>query len=137
MQIPSDISYIRKTSTEIEELLRSKNVDDSVIFDIRLSAEEAIKNAIIHGNKNDKKLHVFVSYSLKGNKFTIEIEDQGKGFNPGRIPDPTLEENLLNVNGRGVFIVHKLMDEVKYNNKGNKVSMVKFINKHKGGIDEH
>jgi len=135
MQIPSDITYIRKASREVENLLRSNNVDDSLIFDIRLSIEEAIKNAIIHGNKKNRKLPVYISYSLKDNKFNVEIEDKGSGFNPGEVQDPTSNENLLKEGGRGVFLIQKLMDEVKYNDRGNKVSMVKYIKKNKGGCD--
>ncbi len=133
MQIPSDIAYIRKASSEIEDFLKSRNVDDSVIFDIRLSAEEAIKNAIIHGNRNNKDLPVFITYSLKGNKFTMEVEDQGGGFDPDSVSDPTEEKNLLKASGRGVFLIHKLMDEVRYNSRGNKTFMVKFIDRKKGG----
>lgn len=127
MRIPSDISYIRKASAEIEDFLKSRSVDDSLVFDIRLCVEEAIKNAIIHGNRNDKKRAVFISYSLKGKRFEIEIEDQGNGFDPCKVPDPTLKENLLKAGGRGVFLIQKLMDEVKYNDNGNKVFMTKLI----------
>ncbi|MBL7157459.1 MAG: ATP-binding protein [Candidatus Omnitrophica bacterium] len=134
MKIPSDIKYIRKVSTEIENFLKSKNVDKSEIFDIRLCVEEAVKNAIIHGNKNKKDLPVFISYSLEDGRFAIEIEDKGKGFDPGKVPDPTKEENLLTEGGRGVFIIRKMMDKVRYDNssRGNKVFMVKFIGDKKG-----
>ena len=62
----------------------------------------------------------------------IEIEDEGAGYVPDKVPDPTKEENLLVDRGRGVFLIHKLMDEVKYNDKGNKIIMTKYINNHKG-----
>jgi len=127
MRIPSDIKHIRKASVEIEKFLKSHGIGDSLIFDIRLCAEEAIKNAIIHGNNNNRDLSVSVAYSLEGNKFTLEVEDEGKGFTPGEVPDPTREENLLKAGGRGVFIIQKLMDDVKYNSSGNKTFMVKFI----------
>ena len=135
MQIPSDITHIRKASREVENFLRSNNVDDSLISDIRLSIEEAIKNAIIYGNKKNRKLPVYISYSLKDNKFNVEIEDKGSGFNLGKVPDPTCNENLLKEGGRGLFLIQKLMDEVKYNDRGNKVSMVKYVKKNKGGCD--
>ena len=132
MKIPSDIKYIRGASSEIEKFLRSRKISDSVIFDVRLSVEETIRNAIVHGNKNDKSLPISVSYFLKGDKIFIEIEDQGKGFDPKKIPDPTKHENLMKTEGRGVFLVHKLMDEVKYNDSGSKVFMVKSIKKKRG-----
>ena len=132
MKIPSDTKYIRSISYEVEKLLRSKKIDESDIFDIRLCIEEALKNAIIHGNKLNKEFYVFISYALKGNEFVIEIEDEGAGYVPDKVPDPTKEENLLVDRGRGVFLIHKLMDEVKYNDKGNKIIMTKYINNHKG-----
>jgi len=135
MKIPSDTKRIREASSEIEKFLRSVNADDSLIFDIRLSVEEAIKNAIIHGNKSNEKLPVLISYSLDDGRFRMEVEDQGKGFDPASVPDPTTEENLLKASGRGVFLIEKLMDEVKYNERGNKIFMVKSIRKNKGGSD--
>lgn len=133
MQIPSELVYIRRVSAEIEDFLKSNNVDDSCMFDIRLCVEEAIKNAIIHGNNNRKTLPVFISYSLEGGKFIAEIEDQGNGFDPAGLPDPTRRENLFKTGGRGVFIIQKLMDEIKYKGRGNKIFMVKCIKKKKGG----
>lgn len=133
MRIPSDIKYIRKVSSEIENFLKEKKIDEIFFFDIRLSVEEAVKNAIIHGNNNNKKLSVAISYFLENDKFRVEIEDEGPGFDPKKVPVPTLEENLLKAGGRGVFLIEKLMDEVKYNRRGNKVTMVKYFRKNKGG----
>ena len=134
MQIPSDITYVRKISVEIENFLKSNDVDNSIIFDIRLCAEEAINNAIIHGNKKNKARSVFITYSLEGDKFTLEIEDEGEGFDPRQVADPVRDKNLLKGAGRGIFIIRKFMDEVKYNKKGNKIFMAKLIKKKKGGM---
>ncbi len=71
MRIPSDIKYIRKVSAEVENFLRSKNIDESIIFDIRLCAEEAIKNSILHGNKGNKEKYVFIAYSLKNTSINL------------------------------------------------------------------
>ncbi|MBN1353316.1 MAG: ATP-binding protein [Candidatus Omnitrophica bacterium] len=133
MRIPSEVSYIRKISAEIESYLKANNIEDSAIFDIRLCAEEAVKNAILHGNGGKKDKAVFISYSLEGGRFTLEVEDEGNGFDPRMVPDPTAEDNLLKGSGRGVFLIHKLMDEVKYNSRGNRIFMVKLINKNNGG----
>jgi len=132
VKIPSDIRYIRKASKEIEDFLKSRGVDGDTIFDIRLTVEEAVKNAIIHGNKKEKGKSVSLSYSLKDEKFRVEVEDEGNGFRPDSLPDPTLDEHIYAEGGRGVFLINKLMDEVKYNERGNKVSMIKYISA-KGG----
>jgi len=137
MKIPSDISYIKKIINNVEKLLRSRNVSDSDVFDIRLCLEEAIKNSILHGNKGKRDRKVFISYTLKDNTFTAEIEDEGKGFDPSKLPDPTKDENLLREGGRGVFLIQKLMDQVEYKGRGNKVFMVKSITKSKGGVNAY
>ena len=103
MKIPSDIKHIRKVSNKLEGFLKSNNIDESVIFDIRLSAEEAIKNAIIHGNKKRRELPVHIEYSLENGAFKVVVEDRGAGFNPESLPDPTAEENLYKDNGRGTY----------------------------------
>ena len=127
MKIPSDITYIKRVSSQVEDLLKANNADESDMFDIRLCLEEAIKNSIIHGNKGDKTLTVLINYTLDSDKFTIEIEDQGQGFNIAGVPDPTTEDNLLKEGGRGVFIIRKIMDKAEYNSSGNKICMVKFL----------
>lgn len=131
MKIPSNISYIRKVSKEIENFLNKHNIDESDIFDIRLCAEEAVRNSILHGNKGNKDLPVTISYFLDDNKFTLEVEDEGKGFDPKNVPDPTRKENLLTAGGRGVFLIEKLMDEAEYKCGGKKIFMVKFVNRKK------
>ena len=95
------------------------------IFSIHLAAEEAIVNAIVHGNKldPDKKVHVecFVSPTVA----RIEITDEGDGFNPKDVPDCTQDDRLEVPNGRGVMLIHNFMTRVEYNEKGNRVLLEK------------
>jgi len=125
IKIPSDISYIRKVSQEIEDFLKNQTVEESTLFDIRLCVEEAVKNAIIHGNKRKHELPVFVRYGFNEDTFSVEIEDEGSGFTLKKLPDPTKGENILMEGGRGVFLILKLMDKVLYDK--NRVSMIKLI----------
>ena len=81
----------------------------------------------------EEKGKVIVRARERDSKITIEIEDKGDGFKPEKVADPTREENLFNLGGRGVFLIQKLMDEVQYKGRGNKVFMVKFLKKNKGG----
>ena len=133
IKISSDTTCIRRVSREIEDFLKEKEVDSSILFDIRLSVEEAIKNAIIHGNKRKKGLPVFVRYGFREGTFTIEIEDAGSGFIIERLPDPTKGDNILMEGGRGVFLMHKLMDKVLYDK--NRVSMIKSVKSERRGKD--
>lgn len=125
--ILSNIKYIKKISSRIVDLLMEHKIDKSCIFDIRLSVEESVINAIEHGNKKNEKLKVNVSFSIDDKRIEIDIEDQGKGFDHFTLPDPTKNNNVLRIHGRGVYLVHKLMDKVEYNDKGNRVKLVKYF----------
>ncbi|MFH0839927.1 MAG: ATP-binding protein [Candidatus Omnitrophota bacterium] len=127
IEIPSDIGYIKKVSHELLEHLKEKGVDESVQFDIRLAVEEAVRNAIEHGNNYDKELPVLIRYSLDAKKIIVCIEDKGEGFHLKSVPDPRQEDNLLQEGGRGVFLMQKLMNKVKYSKRGNRVTMVKLF----------
>lgn len=127
IEIPSELGYIRKVSTEILEHLHRLRIDESVQFDVRLAVEEAIRNAIEHGHRHNKDLSIAVSYEVDKDKIEIEVEDSGEGFDLEKIADPRARENLMKEGGRGVFLIFALMDEVRYNKKGNAVKMTKFF----------
>lgn len=127
LKIPSDIKYIKETSSGILKWLEPRKLDDSALFDIRLCAEEMIRNAITHGNNSDSSLKVMIGYWLEGDRLIIEVEDEGIGFDPGKVPDPTIEKNIMKGGGRGVFLVRKLMDKIEFNDKGNKVRLTKYL----------
>jgi serine/threonine-protein kinase RsbW len=128
VKIFSKPANIRNVSSRIVDLLGERGVDRSYIFDIRLSLEETVLNAIDHGNNNDEKLSVTISFAVYDDKIEITVEDEGPGFDHSKLPDPTKSDNILRAHGRGVYLVHKLMDSVEYNKKGNKVKLVKFFN---------
>ncbi|MCX5668297.1 MAG: ATP-binding protein [Candidatus Omnitrophica bacterium] len=127
IEIPSDIKYIRKVSSGILKWLEPRKLDDSALFDIRLCVEEVIRNAITHGNNSDLGLKVLISYWLEGDSLIIEVEDEGAGFDHSKMPDPTIEENIMKGSGRGVYIVRKLIDKMEFNDKGNKVRLTKYL----------
>ena len=127
IEIPSDIKYIKRVSHEILEHLKCLKIDKSIQFDVRLATEEAVRNAIEHGHKYDRTLPIIVTYTVDKNRVEIEVEDKGKGFDVINVPDPRVGNNIMKGGGRGVFLVHKVMDKVTYNKKGNKVRMIKFF----------
>lgn len=128
LKIPSRIEYIRKVSDAILRGLAHHHIDEDRAFDIRLCVEEAVRNAIVHGNKSDKRRSVKVSWEVSGGNAMIEIEDEGKGFDHTAAADPTSDANITRNCGRGVFLIRKLMDKVEYNESGNKIRMVKKLN---------
>ncbi len=123
INIASEIKNIRKASSQILDSLSQYELSEDVLFDIRLSVEEAIRNAIVHGNKNNKKLHVKIHYLVKNGSINVEVEDEGPGFNTDALSDPTASGNILKESGRGVLLIKKLMDSVDFNEKGNKIKM--------------
>lgn len=125
IEIPSEIKYIRKVSSEILDSLAPYGIDEKKVFDIKLCTEEAVRNAIVHGNGTSAKLRVKVDYRISENGIIIEVEDEGPGFNPAAVPDPTLKSNMMKESGRGVRLIIKLMDKVDFNEKGNKIRMEK------------
>ncbi|MBI2430167.1 MAG: ATP-binding protein, partial [Ignavibacteriales bacterium] len=77
-----------------------------------------------HGNKNDESKDVTLSCGMKGKTLTVKIKDEGEGFDPGTVTNPLHDDNLLRTGGRGVFLMKSFMQSVKYNKKGNEVTLV-------------
>ncbi len=125
--IPSEIKEIKKVSFGILKDLLPYNIGDDTAFDIRLCVEEVLRNAIVHGNKSRKGANVTVTYSIRPGSLEVEVADEGIGFDPGNLPDPTAEENLMKNSGRGILIIRKLMDRVEFRGPGNIVRMVKHF----------
>lgn len=126
-KIPSDSGYIKKASVKILNPLKKFNLDKDTLFDIRLCLEEAIINAIKHGNKCRKGLSVEISYSISDERLEVTICDEGEGFDYNNIPDPRSQKNVLKQGGRGLFLIRNLMDEVRFNDKGSQIKMIKFL----------
>jgi len=125
--IESDLDNIKHAVDQIRNILEQVGTDESDIFDIRLCLEEALINAIKYGNKFDKTKKVQIDFNYKDAKVTLSVEDSGRGFNLSSIPDPTSDENILRGSGRGVFLIKHLMDELKSNEQGNRLTMIKHL----------
>ena len=112
--IQSELSESSRIQEEIMILLRKLGFDDEDLADLHIAIEEGLANAIKHGNQLDASKQV-----------KIEIEDEGEGFNPEDVPDPTLEENLDKPSGRGLLLMRAFMDTIEYNDKGNRLRIEK------------
>jgi serine/threonine-protein kinase RsbW len=125
LTIASDLAEARRVQEEIEKSLQASAYTEHDIFAIRLALEEALVNAIKHGNQMDPDKQVFIVYKITPERFDIRITDQGAGFNPEDVPDPTAIENIERPCGRGLLLMRGFMTEVEYHGKGNIVSMCK------------
>jgi serine/threonine-protein kinase RsbW len=123
-----DLAHDREViSAFIEEVIsktEQAGFGSSAVFAIRLAIEEAITNAFEHGHEGlDDALTIRVEHRVTPNILEIAVEDQGPGFKPEDLPDPTLLENLSKPSGRGVMLMKAYMSEVSFNPKGNRVRM--------------
>ena len=124
-KIPSDTDEARKILDEMLAKLAEHGWGEEDTFGVHLAVEEALMNAIKHGNQLDASKSVLVDYRLNETDLEIIVEDEGPGFDPEAVPDPTLEENLELPSGRGLMLMRTFMGTVVYNEKGNRVSMAK------------
>ena len=127
--IGNDSHLLKEVSNKLIDALKEKGVREEIIFDIHVGFEEALRNAMVHGNKNDSAKKVYIETDIKENFVMITVEDEGEGFDMTGLPDPTVGENLLKEGGRGVYLIQHLMDEVRYESDGKKVVMIKYFDR--------
>ena len=132
-KINNDIKKIKQISNKILECLSSKQLSEDFKFDVRLACEEAIINAIKYGNKSNPNKSVNIDCHISQEAVAISIKDEGEGFDYKNLPDPTEDQNLFKNGGRGLFLIHKIMDKVEFNSKGNRITMTKFLPKTERG----
>jgi serine/threonine-protein kinase RsbW len=124
--LPTDLAVIRESERDLLARLAAMGYDEDHRFAVRLAFEEAMVNAMKHGNKMDRSLSVTLSYRVSPERVEIRVADEGRGFNPGSVPDPTADENLNKPCGRGIMLMRCYMDEVAYSSSGREVRMVKY-----------
>lgn len=110
---------------ELLDLLEMDRWSQDDMFAIRMAVEEAVMNAIKHGNDEDRDKKVYVEFRLEKESFYARISDQGNGFCPDDVPNPTEESNLEKTSGRGVMLIKSFVDECRYNSCGNSVELLK------------
>ena len=123
--IPSRTGEGQAVQERIVSLLEQLEYPMRDVFGVRLALEEALVNAIKHGNQMDPNKKVQIECRIDRDRVWVRIEDEGKGFDVAGLPDPTLEENLEKPSGRGVLLMREFMTRVEYNAKGNCVILEK------------
>ncbi|MBV8780921.1 MAG: ATP-binding protein [Phycisphaerae bacterium] len=123
--IPTDFAASRDLQERILELVHESKFNPHSAFAIKLALEEAMINAIKHGNKLDPKKQIHVKAKVSNTLADITIEDEGEGFARQEVPDPTLLENLEKCSGRGIMLIEAYMNSVQYSHKGRRLRMIK------------
>jgi len=127
-EIASTFEAARQAEQRLLEAVAEHGYSDSETFAIKLAVEEALINAIRHGNGMDPAKRVAISFDVNADRAVVTVADEGKGFRLADVPDPTADENLEKPRGRGIMLIRAYMDEVVFNDRGNQVRLTK----HKG-----
>ena len=114
-----------QTERVIMDAVEARGFSEGAAFSIKLAMEEAVVNAMKHGNHFDKNKQVSLRYGFNGDAFHLFVQDEGSGFDHQHLPDPTDPEHLKLPYGRGIMLMHAYMDDVSYNTSGNEVTLVK------------
>jgi serine/threonine-protein kinase RsbW len=123
LNITSRIENLREVEKMVDEISTACSMSSEVYGNVLIATLEAANNAILHGNKLDENKDVNLEFTWDENQLELVVTDQGKGFNYKDIPDPTAPGNVEKVNGRGVFLMEKLSDDINFMENGSKVTL--------------
>ncbi len=129
--LESDLKNVEVAEEIARRVSGTAGFDEDDQHRIDMAVHETLINAIWHGNKNDPSKHVWLRFEIFSDRLEIRVRDQGNGYDPGNLPDPLAEENILNVSGRGIFLIRTFMDEYRVESKagrGTEVILVKWLN---------
>ncbi|MFV0378672.1 MAG: ATP-binding protein [Mangrovibacterium sp.] len=129
IRIKSSFSYLHEVEGFLKGVLPEYKLGKTLSGYIRLVVCESVNNAINHGNKFDEHKFVTLFFDSCDKYISFEIHDEGDGFDFCSMPDPTLEANLRNEGGRGLFIIRNLADEFSFRNNGSVISIKFHINR--------
>lgn len=115
--LPSHIEAVADAAAALGNFVRGCGVSEESAFGIEMAVREAVTNAMVHGNQEDEAKSVEVILNCHENELEVEIRDQGRGFDPAEVPDPTNPENILKTSGRGIFLMRTFMDEIEWLNR--------------------
>lgn len=116
---------VSEAAGQVMAFAEAHGYEKAARFAVRLAVEEALTNAVRHGHRGlDPGTPVNLDVEVHPGRLRIVIEDQGPGFDPSAVPDPTLDENLNRPCGRGLMLIRAYMTEVRHNQRGNRIEMI-------------
>lgn len=125
LELPNDLRAIERAVNYLMARGREVGFDPSRLrLNLRVGVTEALANAMLYGNSRDPHKRVRLEARIAAETVTVRITDEGGGFDPGDVPDPTVHPYLDRAGGRGIFLIRKLMDRVEFNEAGNSITMV-------------
>lgn len=123
LAIPSDYEAVAQVEVLVDKVCGELGVNEDNYGNVLIAVTEAVNNAIEHGNKKDSSMDVLVAVGDNSSEFCFNVKDHGRGFDFSNLPDPTAPENILKENGRGIFLMKNLADEVEFEDSGRSVNI--------------
>jgi serine/threonine-protein kinase RsbW len=127
--LESSLESVNKAEQAARDLAVKAGFDEEETDRIAMSVREATVNAVLHGNQYDPKKRVTVAFEVTPEILSVSVRDEGKGLDPGSVPDPLAPENLLKQSGRGIFLIRAFMDEVRFRSMdpGTEITLIKRV----------
>lgn len=123
--LDSNPEVIHMVESAVDEIKNDLDFKDDVYGNVMVAVTEAVNNSVVHGNKNDESKKVFIDFEMSGSyRLLVRVRDEGPGFDPSKLSDPTAPENLENIGGRGVFLMEHLSDSMSFSDDGTQVEMI-------------
>jgi serine/threonine-protein kinase RsbW len=127
LELPNDLRAIERSVDYLIERAQEIGFNhERLRLNLRVGLTEALANAMLYGNCRDPRKRVRLEAQVSAAACTVRVTDEGRGFNPEAVLDPTLPRNRTRSGGRGIFLIKKLMDRVEFNDRGNSITMVLF-----------
>lgn len=127
LAIPSDFEAVGQVEVLVDKVCNQLGVNEDFYGNVLIAVTEAVNNAIEHGNQKNASTEVNLAVGDNPNEFCFNVKDYGRGFEYNNLPDPTAPENILKENGRGIFLMKNLADEVEFEDSGRSVNI--YFNK--------
>jgi serine/threonine-protein kinase RsbW len=125
LELPNDLRAIEHSVNYLTDKAREVGFDnDRLRLNFRVGLTEALANAMLYGNSRDPQKSVRVVACLTSHEIRVQVTDEGRGFDPDTVLDPTLPANRFRPGGRGIFLIRQLMDRVEFNDRGNSITMI-------------
>jgi len=136
--LESTLESVNRAEQSASEAAAQAGFAEDEQYQVAMAVREAAVNAVLHGNAYDPGKRFMVAYETTGEALVITITDQGKGLDPGNIPDPLAPENLMKGSGRGIFLIRAFMDEVKIRNTnpGTEITLIKHTGRNAAAKEE-
>lgn len=114
LKLPSRIESIAEAAEAAAGVARRLGLSEEATFGLDMAVRESVTNAVLHGNRQDESKEVVVAFEDAGDALVVTVRDEGEGFDPAKVSDPTAEENLLKTSGRGILFMRSFMDTVDW-----------------------